>query len=226
ESGGLEMEVARLVLDYLRVLIWPVLLVAIAVHFRKQIEDLLERARVAKELKVGLFGQSIEISGALETAAQLAASIKSDEPDREGATGQIVKSISTAARTGVIEQLGGKRVLWVDDEPQNNEHGIKALQAQGVQVTVSTSTRDAVMKAQATAFNVIVTDQLRIEDGTRAETAGYDLMSELQKLGIKVPVILSTAFPDRDEAGRRGFYDATNTQHSVFELVMKAITSK
>jgi len=39
---------------------------------------------------------------------------------------------------------------------------------------VSTSTRNAVMKARATAFNVIVTDQLRIEDGTRAETAGYN----------------------------------------------------
>lgn len=50
------MEVARLVLDYLRVLIWPVLLVAIAGHFRRQIEGLLERARVAKELKLGLFG--------------------------------------------------------------------------------------------------------------------------------------------------------------------------
>jgi CheY-like chemotaxis protein len=139
---------------------------------------------------------------------------------------QIANSLSQAAKTGEIRQLGGMRVLWVDDEPQNNEHGIKALQSQGVEVITSRTTADALTKAKEGRFDAIVTDQLRFEDGVKKDTAGCELIRQLRGIGVEVPVILSTAFPNRAEAQSAGFYDVTNTQHGVFELVMKAMSSR
>jgi CheY-like chemotaxis protein len=220
------MEIARLILDFIRLLVWPIVIVVLMLRFKTSIENFVERLRRAQNLKIGVFGQSVELSGLLETAVHLGATTKADESDREGAIRQIAISLSQAAKSGEIGQLGGKRVLWVDDEPENNEHAIRALQAQGVEVITSRTTSDALTKAKASRFHAIVTDQLRIEDGMRNETAGYDLMRQLRDVGIKVPVILSTALPNRDEAHSLGFYDVTNTQHGVFELVMKAMPVK
>ncbi len=174
-------------------------------------------------VKGKVLGQEFEfrdLPRVLETAQHL---LQPDEPDREGAIRQIAKSLSRAAETGAIGQLGGRRVLWVDDEPQNNEHGIKALQTQGVQVITCRTTQEALQQIARDTFDVIITDQLRYENGIRNDTAGNELVRKMRESGINVPVILSTAFPNRDEARRLGFYDATNTQHGIFELVMKAI---
>src|SRR5207247_2230654 len=122
------------------------------------------------------------------------------------------------AATGAIGRLGGKRVLWVDDEPQNNEHGIKALQAQGVEVVICKTTQEALNKVERVKFDVIITDQLRHEDGIRKDRAGYELIGQLRQAGVKVPVILSTAFPNEEEARRLGFYDTATTQNGLFEL--------
>lgn len=72
-------------------------------------------------------------------------------------------------------------------------------------------------------FDVIITDQLRYEDGIRKDRAGYDLIGRLQQDGVKVPVILSTAYPNREEAHNLGFYDAASNQQDVFKLAIKAI---
>jgi CheY-like chemotaxis protein len=136
---------------------------------------------------------------------------------------QIARTIAEAIPTRAISRLAVKRVLWVDDEPQNNEYATNALRAQGIEVVQCISTREALEEVKKGKFDVIITDQLRVEDGIRKYTAGNELLRALRDSGVKVPVILSTAFPDHEKARSAGFYDTTNTQHGVFELVMQAI---
>jgi CheY-like chemotaxis protein len=164
--------------------------------------------------------KSIELLGVKLELRELQNRVAEAQEAAEGASQQATLAL---AATGAIGQIGGKRVLWVDDEPQNNEHGIKALQAQGIEVVTCKTTQEALEKVQSGQFNVIITDQLRYEDGIRKDRAGYELIGQLQKAGIKVPVILSTASPNREEAHNLGFYDTATTQQGVFELVMKAI---
>ncbi len=48
------MEIARLILDFIRALIWPLVVAALLLRFRTSIEKLVERFRTAQSLKVGL----------------------------------------------------------------------------------------------------------------------------------------------------------------------------
>jgi CheY-like chemotaxis protein len=70
---------------------------------------------------------------------------------------------------------------------------------------------------------VLITDQRRDEDGVTHDTAGYELLRRVREAQITVPVILSTATPDHEQARRLGFYGATNTQDGVVALVMKIL---
>lgn len=100
------------------------------------------------------------------------------------------------------------------------------MKAQYMRQLSPTSTRDALERFKTEHFAVIVTDQLRIQDGTKDHEAGTHFLEAVQKRRLQVPVILSTALPNKLEAQQRGFLDATNTQHGVFELVMKAIKER
>lgn len=164
--------------------------------------------------------KSIELLGVRLELRELQNRVAEAEEDAKGASQQARFALAAA---GEIGQLGGKRVLWVDDEPQNNQHGINALQAQGVDVITRKTTREALEQVHMGKFDVIITDQLRYEDGIRKDRAGYDLIGRLQQEGVKVPVILSTAYPNIEEAHNLGFYDAAATQQDIFKLAMKAI---
>jgi len=164
--------------------------------------------------------KSIELPGVKLELRELRNRVAQAQEAADGASQQAVFALTA---TGTIGQLGGKRVLWVDDMPQNNEHGIKALQAQRIDVATSKSTQEALEQVQKRKFDVIITDQLRYEDGVRKDEAGYELIHRLQERGVKAPVILSTARPDREETHRRGFYGTATSQEGVFELVMRVI---
>jgi CheY-like chemotaxis protein len=166
--------------------------------------------------------KSIDAFGVRIELQELKNRLAEAQEDAKGASEQASLALKA---TGAIAQLGGRRVLWVDDNPQNNEQGIRALQAQGIEVVTGKTTQEALEQAQGGRFDVIITDQLRYEDGIRKDRAGYELIGQLQKRGIKVPVILSSASPNREEAHTLGFYDTATTQQGVFELAMKAILS-
>jgi hypothetical protein len=67
------MEIAKLVLEYLRVLLWPAVTLTIilmfAPHLGRILQQLSERVGTAETLKVGVMGQEVQISG---TAKELA----------------------------------------------------------------------------------------------------------------------------------------------------------
>jgi PleD family two-component response regulator len=57
-----------------------------------------------------------------------------------------VRVSSSAIRAIAFQTLFNKRILWVDDRPENNLYPRRALEALGIQVTTSTSTQDALEK--------------------------------------------------------------------------------
>jgi hypothetical protein len=64
--------------------------------------------------------KSIELLGMKVELRELQNRVAEAQEAAEGASQQATLAL---AATGAIGQIGGKRVLWVDDEPQNNEHG-------------------------------------------------------------------------------------------------------
>jgi CheY-like chemotaxis protein len=211
-------------------LVWVLILGYLLVYFRHSIRAILDRAARAEKASISVGDKRFEamFQGVADATANLTAAAAANAQRAQRALGEtevrdIARSVTAAAETGAIGRLRAKRVLWVDDEPENNEYGIRALQSQGAEVVESRSTAEALQEIERSDFDAIITDQLRHEDGRRNDRAGYDLMSALKEKGIKVPVILSTAFPSEEEARSQGFFGATNTQHGVFELVLKAV---
>jgi CheY-like chemotaxis protein len=115
------------------------------------------------------------------------------------------------------------RVLWVDDQPDNNLEARAQLDARGIDVLLCRTTEEALKRLKSEPFDVLITDQRRDEDGVPNHTAGYELISRVREAQITVPVILSTATPNDEEARRLGFSGATNTQEGVVALVMEIL---
>ena len=85
-----------------------------------------------------------------------------------------------------IGKLSGKRILWVDDFPQNNEYPRRILEEAGVQFDLARSTEQGLALAKGGSYNLIISDMARGKN----HTAGLDLLRELRSLATAVPVII------------------------------------
>src|SRR6266567_457485 len=120
------------------------------------------------------------------------------------------------------QQLNRASVLWVDDIPENNTYERQALEALGIQFTVSTSTKDALEKVQREKYDVIISDMGRPGD----QKAGYTLLKELKDMGNATPFIIYSASKrpqEVAEARRIGAFGYTNDPQELLELVVNAI---
>ncbi len=195
----------------------------VLIYLRKPIFDLAVNLSKAEWGKFDLRRMKFEWQRSIAATANLtAAAFKKEQGEQE--LPQIVNSMAASVEAVVSGVAAGKNLLWVDDQPENNTYGVKALESQGINVVISRSTRDALEQIKKRDFAVIVTDQRRAENGTDDHEAGNHLLEAVRKLGFQTPVILSTAFPKKPEG--RDFFDATNTQHGVYELVMQAIAQR
>jgi hypothetical protein len=94
------MEIAKIVLEYVSVLVWPVTVLVLVLRFRRAISEILSavgnRLASAETVKVGVLGQEFELSGTarelkLEQEQLLVAS-KADHGARERA-GRVAEAI-------------------------------------------------------------------------------------------------------------------------------------
>lgn len=126
----------------------------------------------------------------------------------------------TAPRTrreGII-----KKVLWVDDRPENNVFERQALESFGIRFVLSTSTEEALSEVQQEGFDAIISDMGRPPD----QRAGYTLLKALRDQGNRVPFIIyagSRAPEHIAEARQRGAQGTTNRPDELFAMVLNAV---
>jgi CheY-like chemotaxis protein len=199
---------------------WPLVLLVLVVIFLRPIKQLLEREDVEVRGPGGFAISSRNrraAATALVRASQKepAAAIAPDDADTE---------IEVAA-SGVERLPRVPRVLWVDDRPSNNRYERTMLHALGMYVDLSTSTDEALAKVTARgAYDVIISDMGRPPD----EQAGYTLLAELRRVGVRTPFIIYAASRDPahfDESVRRGADGCTNRPDELVELVTNALRS-
>ena len=124
----------------------------------------------------------IEAGVLLGSASALKSGDRADEqPQLPGAdeAREIATVVSQTLKPKVAQQLARASILWVDDNPADNAHEIRSLEALGIGFTLSPSTQDALEKLRMSDYNAIVSDMRQA--GT--PSAGYDLLQELQRLG-------------------------------------------
>jgi CheY-like chemotaxis protein len=156
----------------------------------------------------------------VEAAAALGAAIATRAPaDGASATATDPRDVVEALPTTRSQRrLQGRRILWVDDRPENNRFERQALEALGLRIDLSTSTEDALQKTRQRSYDLIISDMGRPPDAR----AGYTLLDKLRTAGDKTPFIIyaGSRAPEHVEEGRR--HGATGTTNMPQELITMA----
>lgn len=85
-----------------------------------------------------------------------------------------------------------RRVLWIDDHPENNVYEIQALHRKDVAVDQVTSTADglnAVLHATL-PYDVVITDIGRKENGEDRPQAGLEFIQRMRQADPKTPIFV------------------------------------
>ena len=121
-----------------------------------------------------------------------------------------VEGIGSGAAAGLAEALidmpEQKRVLWVDDQPENNRHELAALAKLQVEVVCVRSTAEALdrLDADEEGFDLVLSDWDRPEPPEGAASAGLKLLGALAARPRRPPVIFYHAeFDPGRRAARR-----------------------
>lgn len=218
----------QVLVELVRALAWPLLLLTIFLYFRKPLSSLLSEAREAS-IKAGPGGVEATISRAVKSATSLTAAraqkagIHLDAaPERQLSEVDEAVGVINQAVVPNMDKLDGARLLWVDDHPGNNFYEREMLQALGIRIAISRTTADALQQVRLQPFDVIVSDMAR-EDEPRA---GYNLLEALRAAGNEPPLIIysgSATEQQRAETLRRRAFGQTNNPSELLQMVISAI---
>jgi len=209
----------------LGVMVWPAIAGFILVRFGQKISDIIGSLSEFNFKGAG-FEASIKKRQNDATAALVAAAASRPEG------GSTPETVGNAARESVqiigelgprnLRQIEGAKVLWVDDNPDNNIYERQSLEALGVRFVLSTSTDDALHKVKIQNFEAIISDMGRPPD----PTAGFTLLDALRSSGDRTPFIIyagSRAPEHQAAARRRGAVGCTNRPIDLFAMVVSVL---
>ena len=123
------------------------------------------------------------------------------------------------------EKLTPRKVLWVDDNPENNIWERQALESYGVEFVLAQDTAEAVQQWQEKGpFTAIISDMGRVGDAQ----AGYTLLSIVKEAPIQVPYFIYTAANHQEslfshDAKVRGAQGLTSDPDALVAMVVAAI---
>lgn len=157
---------------------------------------------------------------AVEAAATAARDWKSKSPSQSVDVARIRETVAQAFAPETAQEMIGKSILWVDDNPSNNRLGVRALKRLQLDVEQVTSTEAALAALKQQHFDIVISDMGR-GDNMRA---GYDLLKAIRDNGNTVPFLIfagSDAPEHRREAAARGAQLSTNDMLELMGYIIK-----
>ena len=84
------------------------------------------------------------------------------------------------------------RILWVDDQPENNAFLIKSLEDRDADVVEAASTEEALaeLASNPRGFDLVISDMGRTEGGSYRALAGVELLRRMREENLDVPVVI------------------------------------
>jgi CheY-like chemotaxis protein len=222
----------EILISFLNAISWPLIIFIFLLYLRKPLKKFIGDI-VEVTFKAGPIETTAKRQHLIEAAASLGAATahwqdagqdNNSQPDIEK-TKTIAKTVEQLITPRASHHLEGASVLWVDDRPMNNTYERQALEALGIQFTISKSTDDAVERLQQKRYDVIISDIARPPD----QKAGYTLLEKVKAMGLTTPFIIYAGSKRPEhiaEARRRGAFGTTNDPQELFEFVVLALQTK
>lgn len=165
----------------------------------------------AKLGPIGEFGLNVEqLSRDVDEAVE-ARSAAGAERGREEAKRRLAE----------IAGIRPARVLWVDDQPDNNVLEVTTLLHMGLSVVQATSTDKALLYEQRVHVDLVITDLTRGEDGE----AGEKLIRQLRDRGFLRPIFVYAFDIEsrRDRVAAAGAAVVTTAPGVLFDAVLQHV---
>lgn len=165
------------------------------------------RAALRRLTKLGVAGVELEFREELEAAAEAHETPTPPE--------QIDRASRRLAVSAAL--IRGARLLWVDDQPENNRLDVRLLRSAGAKVTLVESTEEAFRALARTHFDVVISDIAR---GDQQE-AGLRMAEEFPRRSVRSPIIFyvgEARKPIPDEA-----FGVTDRPDELLHLVLDAL---
>jgi CheY-like chemotaxis protein len=121
-----------------------------------------------------------------------------------------------------VSQL--RRVLWVDDHPENNAYEVAALRRRGVEIIDAKTTRQAEsILNSGQPVDAVITDMGREEEDGFKPDAGLELIGKVTGPGAGIPAIVYTSAQalsrTRDSAMAAGATGATSSGTQLLDIL-------
>ncbi len=210
-------------------LAWPLVILVILWWFRTALREFIANISEGSVKVLGF--EAFAKRKAIEAAAtaEVAKVEASGKAPRDATF--LLQSIGKSRRLAdwlahvPLNDLAGRRVLWVDDQPDNNIFETEALQALGIEVEFATSTSEALRKLQGNEYDAIISDMARPED----DKAGYSLLATLRNVRPGTPFILYSSSNTSDQERAivsQGAFGSTSKPSELVQLVVSAIRAQ
>ncbi|MBO0751211.1 MAG: response regulator [Bradyrhizobiaceae bacterium] len=203
-------ELAQAFSSVINLFAWLFALLLLAIALRKnRIESLAVGPFSFRMMKE----EAVVATASASRAWQARAGEKVDVP-------RIRATIDRAFTPETLDNLTGKAILWVDDNPANNELAARALRKFGLDIEQATSTEDGMAAFRRRKFDLVISDMGRGTD----MRAGYALLKLLRDSGSKVPffIFAGSDTPEfRREAAERGAQLSTDNMLELVDYVVK-----
>jgi CheY-like chemotaxis protein len=191
---------------------WLLALVLLVIALRKNRIDRLSVGPFSFEM---LKEEAIIATATASRAWQSPAGEKVDVP-------RIRATLDHVFTPEALDNLTGKAILWVDDNPANNMLAVRALTRFGLDIEQAISTEAGMAAFRRRKFDLVISDMGRGDD----MRAGYGLLKLLRDGGSKVPffIFAGSDTPEfRREAAERGAQLSTNDMLELVDQVVEQL---
>ena len=114
-------------------------------------------------------------------------------------------------------RIAAARILWIDDNPENNLIELRILKALGATVDLAGSDKEALKRLRGAVYDLVLSDVGR---GGR-ECAGFEFFPDLEKTILKPPVIFYTW--GMSEGKPAGAFGMTSRPDELMQMIADAL---
>lgn len=212
--------------------VWPSIFLLCLFFFGSALKSLIQ----SREFDIEIGGFKVSVRASIEKLNAEIAEIKSRLTEPAGAKLDSVGG-SEFATSPTHDDLQpsepsarGRRILWVDDKPESNAFEIAQLQSVGLQIDTAKTTSEGIkILDRGPAYDLVISDIGRTENGRYERKAGLDFLSLLRKENDQVPVIFFTTrrtaelTPVKNAISSDPNVYATGSTVELFKLVSEAL---
>jgi CheY-like chemotaxis protein len=141
------------------------------------------------------------------------------------AAGRVLRAADAASQIGDEPgDIWRRRILWVDDRPDNNTYERQVFESLGLTFDLALSTNEALERLSSSRYGAIISDMGRRE-GPRE---GYRLLDAVRASDTITPFFIyagSNAPEHKREAAEHGAQGSTNRADELVDMVTQAFSS-